>query len=49
VWDTDNNGMSHFLSLIAVIGLIEALEIFTGLILFADSKAEDKIRCKTHD
>ena len=49
VWDTDNNGMLHFLSLIAVIGLIEALEIFTGLILFADSKAEDKIRCKTHD
>jgi hypothetical protein len=27
-------------------GLIEALEVFTGLIIHADSKAEDKIRCK---
>ena len=27
-------------------GLIEALEVFTGIIIHADSKAEDKIRCK---
>ena len=26
------------------IGLIDALEIFSGLIMFSDSKAEDKIR-----
>ena len=26
------------------IGLIDALELFAGLIIFADSKAEDKIR-----
>jgi microtubule-associated protein-like 5 len=32
VWDTDNNG------------LIDALELFAGLITFADSKAEDKLR-----
>ena len=25
-------------------GLIDALEIFSGLIIFSDSKAEDKIR-----
>ena len=28
------------------IGLIDALELFAGLITFADSKAEDKLRCK---
>ena len=32
IWDHDNNG------------LIDALELFAGLIVFADSKAEDKIR-----
>ena len=26
------------------IGLIDALEIFSGIIIFSDSKAEDKIR-----
>ena len=34
IFDTDNNG------------LIDALELFSGLIIFADSQAEDKIRCK---
>ena len=29
-----------------ILGLIEALEVFTGLIIHADSKAEDKVRCK---
>ena len=33
-------------NLISYVGLIEALEVFTGLIMHADSKAEDKIRCK---
>jgi hypothetical protein len=32
VWDVDKNG------------LIDALELFSGLILFSDSKFEDKIR-----
>lgn len=32
IWDADNNG------------LIDALEIFAGIITFADSKAEDKLR-----
>ena len=32
IWDTDNNG------------LVDAMEVFAGLIMFADSKAEDKIR-----
>ena len=32
VWDTDNNG------------LIDALELFSGLITFADSRADDKLR-----
>eukprot|EP01017_Pseudomicrothorax_dubius_P050429 TRINITY_DN9553_c0_g1_i3.p1 TRINITY_DN9553_c0_g1~~TRINITY_DN9553_c0_g1_i3.p1 ORF type:complete len:176 (+),score=34.45 TRINITY_DN9553_c0_g1_i3:69-596(+) len=32
IWDTDNNG------------LIDALELFSGLILFADAKFEDKMR-----
>lgn len=34
IWDTDNNG------------LIDALELFSGLILFSESKFEEKIRCK---
>ena len=34
VWDVDKNG------------LIDILELFSGLILFSDSKFEDKIRCK---
>lgn len=29
-----------------LIGLIDALELFAGIIIFSDSKAEDKIRCK---
>ena len=33
IWDTDQNG------------LIDALELFCGLILFSDSKFEEKIRC----
>jgi len=32
IWDTDNNG------------LIDALELFSGLVVFADSKFEDKVR-----
>ena len=32
-WDTDNNG------------LIDALELFSGLVVFSDSKFEDKVRC----
>ena len=34
VFDTDNNG------------LIDSLELFSGIILFSDTKFEDKIRCK---
>lgn len=34
VWDEDKNG------------LIDALELFSGLILFSEAKFEDKIRCK---
>jgi hypothetical protein len=33
IWDTDGNG------------LIDALELFSGLILFSDAKFEEKIRC----
>ena len=33
IWDTDENG------------LIDALELFCGIILFADDKFEEKIRC----
>jgi hypothetical protein len=33
IWDTDNNG------------LIDSLELFSGIILFSDTKFEDKIRC----
>ncbi len=32
IWDTDKNG------------LIDALELFAGLVVFSDSKFEDKIR-----
>jgi len=32
IWDTDNNG------------LIDALELFSGMALFADAKIDDKIR-----
>lgn len=34
IWDTDDNG------------LIDALELFCGLIIFSDSKFDDKVRCK---
>ena len=34
IWDTDNNG------------LIDSLELFSGITLFSDTKIEDKIRCK---
>lgn len=44
IWDTDNNG-NYPLKLISL-GLVDALELFAGLITFADSKAEDKLRCK---
>jgi hypothetical protein len=30
------------------LGLIDALELFAGIIIFSDSKAEDKIRCKQY-
>ncbi len=33
IWDTDNNG------------LIDSLELFSGIILFSETKFEDKIRC----
>lgn len=33
IWDTDNNG------------LIDSLELFSGITLFSDTKFEDKIRC----
>ena len=36
IFDTDHNG------------LIDSLELFAGLILFSDSKAEDKIWCKLY-
>lgn len=35
IWDTDNNG------------LIDSLELFSGITLFSDTKIEDKIRCKS--
>jgi len=35
IWDIDNNG------------LIDSLELFSGLILFSETKFEDKARCKT--
>jgi hypothetical protein len=34
IWDEDRNG------------LIDALELFSGLILFSEDKFEDKIRCR---
>ena len=33
IWDTDNNG------------LVDSLELFSGLILFAETRFEDKARC----
>jgi hypothetical protein len=36
VWDTDRNG------------IIDAFELFSGIILFADSRTEDKLKCKTY-
>lgn len=34
IWDTDNNG------------LIDSLELFSGIALFSNTKFEDKVRCK---
>jgi hypothetical protein len=36
--------VTHDTALI-LLGLIDALELFAGIIIFSDSKAEDKIRC----
>lgn len=36
IWDTDHNG------------LVDALEIFTCLALFADTRFDDRIRCKSN-
>jgi len=36
IWDTDDNGF------------IDALELFSGLVVFADCKFQDKIRCTTN-
>lgn len=36
VWDTDHNG------------IIDAFELFSGIILFADSRTEDKLKCKRY-
>lgn len=36
IWDTDNNG------------LIDSLELFSGITLFSDTKFEDKIRCNIY-
>lgn len=44
MFDDDNNGKTSFVYLMYLIGLIDALEIFAGLIIFSDAKAEDKIR-----
>ena len=35
---------SRNISYLFYLGLIDALEIFSGMIMFADAKAEDKIR-----
>ncbi len=35
IWDTDNNG------------LIDSLELFSGICIFSDTKFDDKIRCIT--
>lgn len=32
-WDTDNNG------------LIDSLEVFSGICIFSNTKLDDKIRC----
>jgi hypothetical protein len=34
VWDTDNNG------------LIDSLELFSGIAMYSEAKLEDTIRCK---
>ena len=48
IWDTDNNGIFPQFKIILFLGLIDALELFAGIIIFSDSKAEDKIRCKLY-
>lgn len=34
IWDTSGNG------------IVDALELFSGLIIYADARAEDKIKCR---
>ena len=58
IWDTDNNGRLRLENARKVVnlyqlheflcfaGLIDALELFAGIIIFADAQAEDKLRCK---
>ena len=41
IWDTDNNG---FITYFFILRLINALELFSGLIIFAESKFEEKAR-----
>jgi hypothetical protein len=35
IWDTDNNG------------LVDSLELFSGISIFSDTKFDDKVRCTT--
>ena len=34
IWDTDNNG------------LVDSLELFSGISVFSDAKFDDRVRCK---
>jgi microtubule-associated protein-like 5 len=43
IFDVNNNG-KYNLSAIYILGIVDALELFTGLIVFSDSKIEDKIK-----
>ena len=40
--------MAPYHNYVFKLGLIDALELFAGIIIFADSQAEDKIRCKNN-
>ena len=43
IWDTDNNGYAR-MNYKNLFRLINALELFSGLIIFAESKFEEKAR-----
>ncbi len=49
LWDSDSNGNTFLAFIVYIwIGLIDAIEFFCALVIYSNSRIEDKIRCKIY-